>query len=417
MEQNNLGEDLQSAYRPNHSTETALLKVKNDILHAIGNKMVAFVVLLDLSAAFDCVDHPILLQRMSDTFGIMGTAKCWFASYLSGRTSRCKVTCELSEPQTLKYGVPQGSVVGPQLFNMYTKPLSDIIRLHKGVQFHSYADDVQLYIFADPRQADSMSQALHSLSACMEDTLAWMQQNMLKLNCDKTEFLVVSTPQLQRIVANSSLTFAGTTIHPTASAMSLGVEFDATLKMDRQVSAMCKGHYHLSNIARIRPYISKEACEHACRAVALSRLDYANSVLFGASNSQIQRLQCVQNRAAKLIFNARKRDHVTPLLQHLHWLPVRKRILFKILTITYKCLHNQAPTYLSALLSTHHSARPGLRSTTDSTILHVPRTYTVTDDNAFQSYAPRLWNQLPRNIRTATSLEVFKKLLKTFLFD
>ena len=252
----------------------------------------------------------------------------------------------------------------------------------------------------------------------MEYTLAWMQQNMLKLNCDKTEFLVVSTPQLQRIVANSSLTFAGTTIHPTASARSLGVEFDATLKMDRQVSAMCKGlHYHLSNIARIRPYISKEACEHACRAVALSRLDYANSVLFGASNSQIQRLQCVQNRAAKLIFNARKRDHVTPLLQHLHWLPVRKRILFKILTITYKCLHNQAPTYLSALLSTHHSARPGLRSTTDSTILHVPRTYTVTDDNAFQSHAPRLWNQLPRNIRTATSLEVFKKLLKTFLFD
>ena len=117
---------------------------------------------------------------MSDTFGIMGTAKCWFASYLSGRTSRCKVTCELSEPQTLKYGVPQGSVVGPQLFNMYTKPLSDIIRLHKGVQFHSYADDVQLYIFADPRQADSMAQALHSLSACMEDILAWMQPEHVK---------------------------------------------------------------------------------------------------------------------------------------------------------------------------------------------------------------------------------------------
>ena len=180
---------------------------------------------------------------------------------------------------------------------------------------------------------------------------------------------------------------------------------------------MCKGlHYHLLTIARIRPYISNEACEHACRAVALSRLDYANSVLYGASNSQIQRLQCVQNRVVKLIFKARKRHHVTPLLQHLHWLPVRKRILFKTLTITYKCLHNQAPTYLSALLSTHHSARPELRSTTDSTFLHVPRTYTVTDDNAFQSQAPHLWNQLPLNIRTATALEVFKKLLKTFFF-
>ena len=135
--------------------------------------------------------------------------------------------------------------------------------------------------------------------------------------------------------------------HPTASARSLEVEFDAILKLDRQLSAMCKGiHYHLSNIACIRPYISKEACEHACRAVALSRLDYANSVLYGASNSKIQRLQCVQNRAAKLIFKARKRVHVTPLLQHLHWLPVRKCILFKILTITYGTAKKKRPGYL-----------------------------------------------------------------------
>ena len=143
-----------------------------------GNKLVAYVVTLDLSAAFDCVDHPILLERMSSTFGITGTARCWFSSYLSGRTSRCKVACELSDPQTLNYGVPQGSVVGPQLFNMYTQPLSDVIKLHEGVHFHKYAHDVQLYIFANPRQSDSVTQALHSLSACIEDIMQWMQRNI-----------------------------------------------------------------------------------------------------------------------------------------------------------------------------------------------------------------------------------------------
>ena len=105
-----------------------------------------------------------------------------------------------------------------------------------------------------------------------------------------------------------------------------------------QVSAMCKGlHYHLSNIARIRPYISKEACEHACRAVALSRLDYVNSVLYGANNSQIQRLQCVQNRAAKLIFKALAPTSPLAPSQKTH-------TVNKILTITYKCLHKHAPT-------------------------------------------------------------------------
>ena len=417
LEQNNLAECLQSAYRPNHSTETALLKVKSDIQHAVGNKQVAFVVLLDLSAAFDCVDHQILSERMSDDYFIRGTVRSWFVSYLAGRTSRCKVGCELSEPLSLEYGVPQGSVVGPQLFNMYTQPLSYVIRHHEGVHFHAYADDVQLYVFADPKRSESVNQALLTLSSCIEDILKWMQQNMLKINCDKTEFLVVSSPHLQRLVADCSLTFAGVTIPPAKFVRSLGVEFDTALKMDRQVSSMCKGlHYHLSNLARIRPYITKEACEHACRALALSRLDYANSLLYGSSASLIQRLQRIQNRAAKLIFKAHRRDHVTPLLQQLHWLPVQKRILFKILTITYKCLHNLAPSYLSALLSFHHSARSGLRSATDKTLLHIPRTTTVTDDNAFQSHAPRLWNQLPQTIRTAPSLETFKNRLKTYLY-
>ena len=150
--------------------------------------------------------------------------------------------------------------------------------------------------------------------------------------------------------------------------------------MDKHVSELCRRlHYHLSNLARIRPFIDRKACEDAVRAIISSRLDYANSLLYGANSSQIQRLQKVQNRAAKLIFMLRKHDHVTPLLKQLHWLPIGQRIVFKILMIVYKCLQGKAPTYmyLSSLITPYQSARPGLRSCTDCTILQVPRPKTA----------------------------------------
>ena len=418
LELHDLNSKHQSAYRKHHSTETALLKVKNDLLNAVDNKLVAFVVLLDLSSAFDTVDHEILLNRLTDEFGIAGSVKSWFASYLSGRTSRCRVAGELSSSKPLIYGVPQGSVVGPRLFSMYTHPLPDLISQHEGINFHSYADDVTLYMFADPKRADSMDQALQSLSNCIAQLQNWMESNMLKLNCEKTEFLVISSPYYRKHVENVTLTISDISIEAGSSARCLGVQFDATLKMDKHVSDLCRAlHFHLSNIARIRPFIDKKACEDAIRAIVSSRLDYANSLLHGVNAASIQRLQRVQNRAAKLIYKARKFDHVTPLLKELHWLPVQQRIYFKTLTIVYKCLHGKAPTYLNSLITPHHSARPGLRSNSDSTLLHIPKTHKKAGDDSFQSFAPSLWNEIPQSVRLLPSLDTFKRAIKTLLFD
>ena len=137
--------------------------------------------------------------------------------------------------------------------------------LYEGVRYHSYADDISLYVFADPRSTESVNHALSSLSSCVEYLqMKWMACNMLKLNCDKTEFLVVSTPHARQYVSDVKLLISGLSINPTFAAKSLGVEFDSALKMDRHVSTLCRGlHYHLSNIARIRPFIDAKACEHA----------------------------------------------------------------------------------------------------------------------------------------------------------
>ena len=175
---NDLEESLQSAYKTFHSTETALVKVHNDIVSAIDNQSYIVLLLLDLSAAFDTVDHKIFLQRLSCRFGINGKTLRWFKSYLENRKQVVNVKGATSCSKDLRCGVPQGSVLGPILYVLYTSPLGDIVRSH-GLSCHFYADDTQLYCsFKLHDQAASVQ----TIESCLNDIDAWMLANMLKLS-------------------------------------------------------------------------------------------------------------------------------------------------------------------------------------------------------------------------------------------
>ena len=171
----------------------------------------------------------------------------------------------------------------------------------------------------------------------------------------------------------------------------------------------------MRNIAKIKSFLSASDLEIVIHALISSRLDYCNSIYSGLNKKSISRLQMIQNSAARLLTNTKKRDHITPILAGLHWLPVSARCDFKILLITYKALNGLAPTYILDMLSPHNPNRT-LRST-DKALLNIPRTNLVTrGDRAFAARAPKLWNTLPIHLRLAPSVPIFKSHLKTYLY-
>jgi hypothetical protein len=413
MKDNNLLDEMQSAYRSGHSTETALLRVHNDIVISVDQGKGVALILLDLSAAFDTVDHEILLNFLRDYVGLDGSVLKLFQTYLANRSQCVSIKGVLSELSELAYGVPQGSVLGPIEFCIYTIPLGAILR-HYNIQYHIYADDTQLYCSFDLK---SPSETISHISACISDIRTWMIRNKLKINDDKTEFLLITSPRA-KLSENFELSIGQANIVPSNSCKSLGVMLDGQFTMDTQIGHLCKSiHFHLRNIGAIRSLLTSTATEQLIHSLVTSRLDYCNSLLYGIPGYQKDRLQRMQNIAARIVTRCDRRDHITPVLKSLHWLPVKYRIDFKILLFVYKCMNDLAPSYLIELVKPYHQERYSTRRNSQHCLSKPPlfnlKSY---GERSFTFSAPTEWNKLPLEIRTASSIECFKSQLKTHLF-
>ncbi len=419
LSHNGLHEDYQSAYRTGHSTETALLKVKSDILRELDNNRVVLMVMLDLTAAFDTINHNILINRLHTTFNVSDAPLNWFKSYMTSRSSRVCIDNCFSDYVELSCGTPQGSIMGPLQFTLYIHPVGKIIRDH-GLDFHLYADDSQIYVSFDPKIPGDCLRAMDCLQNCIKDLSNCMATNHLKLNMDKTEFIIFGSPHNISSHKHLILKVGDTAVKPSNSVRNLGVNLDSNLSMDAHISRLCQTlNFQLRNIARIRRFLDKDTCHHVVRALVLSRLDYANSLLAGTTEINLTKLQRLQNKAVRLIHGINRREHITPYLADLHWLPVRERVNFKICTIIYQCINGSSTPYLQNDIHRYTTANSlrTLRSATDTTRLKVPFTHRSHGDRAFTTYGPRVWNSLPRFVREATSLSTFKTHLKTHLFQ
>ena len=284
---------------------------------------------------------------------------------------------------------------------------------HHECDYHKYADDTQLSKGAPPDQFQSH---LCDIQTCNESTVGRLYSNKLKLNTEKTEVLsVVSTSRISS-VGRDSVDTGGKRIPFRSSVRNLGVHLDQTLSMQQPISSVCRVAYlELRRIASIRPYLTQHATAQLVSSAATSRLVYCNSSLAVLPVKQISRLQRVQNNAAKIVLRKSKYDHVTPLVQELHWPPIKFQSQYRIATLVYRFFNGSLPGYLSQTLCVYEPTRI-LRSSREK-LLKVPNRSTKTFGNGSFNFLPlSIWNSLPSDLRDSSTPLPFKSRLKTHLF-
>lgn len=302
-------------------------------------------------------------------------------------------------------------MLGPQLFTLYTSPLGDVIRSYISVQHHMYADDTQLYLTLAP---DDPTKGIATMEKCIDEIKVWMTRNKLKLNDTKTEVLDITSKWRPGII--KELKVGESLVETVASARNLGAIMDRHLSMEAHVNNLCRcATYSIYQISKMRNILDRPSTERLIHAFVSSKLDHLNSLLYGLPDEQLNKLQRIQNTAARVICRARKYDSITPVLYDLHWLPVKQRIHYKILLLTYLTINGLAPPYMNDLIQKYHPSRSLRSGSLDQ--LHMPRFKLQTfGKRAFSIAAPALWNSLPIHLRKAPSVGYFKKHLKTLLF-
>ena len=281
-----------------------------------------------------------------------------------------------------------------------------------GVNHAQYADDTQLYISL---KSDT---ELTTINECFKAVHHWFAANGLALNPDKSESIVIGTSAKLRCDSRIDNVALGDAQIPVADCVkSLGVLIDSTLSFNQHVNNICKAsHFHIRALRHIRQCLNVETARTVASSMVGARLDHCNSLLYGTTTANINKLQRVQNSLARVVTGSRRYDRITPVLADLHWLKITDRITFKIALLTFKAITTNRPAYLAELVSLHRPVRE-LRSGNRNS-LHVSNVRTAFGNRAFCHAAPSVWNSLPNNLTdTSVSLFTFKRHLKQYLYE
>lgn len=413
LETHHLLPQLQSGFRQRHSTSTALLDIVDNLLAAQDQGKCSILVLLDFSRAFDSINISLLLSKLA-YYGFDHNTVKWFSSYLEGRQQCTELrlpngTCSRSSLCPVPRGVPQGSILGPILFILYS---ADIVTNISHCKFHVYADDLQLYYSFFPSDC---SNAVNMINSDLAQVHQWSKSNSLVLNPKKSKYMLFGTKAGLRKLSGVQLDVAvnGECVEYVKEAKSLGLTLDSHLRFENHVAdGVRNSFYRLKILYKIRSYISEDVRITLCESLVLSRLNYCDVVygtcLLGRTEKLIQR---VQNACARFCFHIPPRTHVTPFLNSSNLLKMKARRLLHLATLLFGVVSGRIPPYLYSKLKWVQDESL-YQKRTCTHVFVTPRHKSMAFRGSFRFAASRCWNDLPPPIRALKTVTSFKFALK-----
>lgn len=406
LENKKLLSNTQHGFRRNLSTETALMKVTEEIYKNMDNREISLLILCDLSKAFDSVSHEVLIRKCSELY----IDKFWFQDYLKDRTQSVCIDNITSTVTNVKYGVPQGSILGPILFLIYVNDISTIMDDCKLIQ---YADDSQFVLSDDIENLPELvKKAEHLLSKVKN----YFCNIGLLMNAKKTQCMFIGTHQnISRVPDDIRIKCGNENIVPCHHVKNLGVHMDRHLTFDVHIDEVCKKVTGiLMYISRMSGNFDTQTRTQIVQALALSTINYCSKIWGMANNTQIQRVQKLQNFAAKVaIGGARKYDHVTPIISKLKWLKIKEKCEYDICIAVFNVLRRNLPEWLFTFPTVNQALEHSI-ITRQGNYLFVQRTKTDIGLRSFKIKGPLLWNQLPKYLTDIVNSNAFKIRLKHY---
>ena len=409
LDSRSLINDYQTGFRKGHSTQTALLKLSDDIRLGMDQRCVTMLLLFDFSKAFDTVCHVTLLRKLHEA-RLSNAAVRWFASYLSGR-EQAVIDNEGNHSTfiSLNTGVPQGSVLGPLLFCIYINDIS--ANFDSCVSHLIYADDLQLYVRFPLTELERYADLM---STYAEHVLHWATVNSLKLNVNKTKAMIIGSYfYINKLsdMATSGIVLNHTLIKFESCVRNLGVWFDHKLNWKAHVTSVCKkANSLLYRLNYFRKSTNFKLRKHLIETLLFPLVDYCSLVYLDISAELDLKLQRVINSGIRYIYGVRKSEHISPYRRSLGWMTTKGRRDYFTVSLLFKILRFKTPSYLYCM---YQMAQPGRPTRGDVKPLTLPPSHSTFLDGSFHHTAIKLWNNIPAQYRNCNSLPLFKTLISS----
>ena len=413
LKETNYFDNLQSAYKSSHSTVTALLNVTDDIYECLENSELVFLVLLDYSKAFDCANHRLILAKLKAA-GFRNDALDWVFSYLNGRQQKVCTGEGESEWSGVVNGVPQGSVLGPLLFTMLVSDLRDAI---KRGRYHMYADDTQLYYSC---KCENATDTIKNINSDLERISKFSKANCLKLNAEKSKFIIIGSRQNLKKLKNFQLDpikIENNIIEREYEAKNLGVTFDEELTWTRHVNlSIAKAYGKLKQVFRFKKFLNESSKSKLTEAYILSQFNYGDIILQNLSEQLKYKIQKVQNSCVRFTYGLRKYDHISSFIKSKNILNMKNRRMLHNLCLMFNIKNHKAPQYLCDRIHTHSDTHTHF--TRNRLNIDPPFARSKVRSMSYFIYISKKFNEVTQNINTVNiSMLTFKVNCTKYLFN